>query len=267
MKFEINNKIEKSYPLIKIEGSSRQKTLFFDIGEKIVLPGQFFMLNYKLSQKPFSISHYDEKKIGFTIEDRGKITSKMLEAKAGEFFGLTGPLGNVFDIDKYKSFLLIGGGIGTAPLYFLANYLNDTKKKFDVFFGAKTKENLVYAKPLEKICNVNFYTDDGSLGNKGFVTSGLEAVLNKKTYDTVCICGPEIMMKAAISKIKSQTCEIQVCMERYMKCGLGICGSCVLDDIGLRVCEDGPVFSYTLLKKSKEFGKYKRDGHGVIEEF
>ena len=128
------NKIEKSFPVYKIDGNEKQKTLYFEIGKREVLPGQFFMLNYNLSQKPFSVSSYNNGIIGFTIENRGDTSSKMINSKIGDYFGLVGPLGNHFITDKFEKYLIIGGGIGIAPLLYLTNFISKKRKKADIFF-------------------------------------------------------------------------------------------------------------------------------------
>lgn len=264
----IDNKIEKSFKVVKVEGNSEQKTFYFDIGEKKVLPGQFYMLNYDICQKPFSVSHYKDGQIGFTILKRGAGTEKMLGAKEGEYFGLTGPLGNFFNYDDGENFLLIGGGVGAAPVFFMANYLSSIGRKCDILLGARSAPLLDFARELEGLanCNVFFYTDDGSFGKKGFVTQDLDELLSKNSYDCAAMCGPEKMMSIAGAMVDGKIKKIELSMERYMKCGIGICGSCVLDDIGMRVCEDGPVFDYKTLLKSKEFGNYHRNSGGEIEQ-
>lgn len=267
----MNNIIEKSYKIIDIKGCSDQKTFFFKIGEENIKPGQFYLLNYKNSQKPFSISHYDKGIVGFTILRRGKTSENMIEnAVIGEYMGLTGPLGNSFETDTYSSFLLIGGGVGSAPIYALSEYLTKNNKKNFVLFGSRTSSLCDFTRDLKKgeLCDIKYYTDDQSGENQGFVTEGIDEIIKNEKIDTVCMCGPEKMMIIAAEKILSKiNVPIQISMERYMKCGIGICGSCVLDDIGLRVCADGPVFDYNILKKSSEFGKYHRDGGGLIEKF
>lgn len=274
--------IEKTYPIIKIEENNTfsevvQKTFFFELSDSnvTILPGQFYMLHYCGSQKPISVSHYDGKFLGFTILKRGKTTGKMIEkAVVGDYVGLTGPLGTPFLTEKYENILLIGGGIGVAPLYYLACWLlKNTNKQITVLFGARSASLLTFVKALKNYpparINALFYTDDGSGGRTGIVTDDLDSILEQKQWDTACICGPEIMMATCVDKIRerSKKINIQLSLERYMKCGIGLCGSCVLDDIGLRVCTDGPIFDYEILKKSKEFGKYHRDCGGVIEPF
>lgn len=266
----INNLIENSYKIIEIEGCNDQKTFYFEIGHKNILPGQFYLLNYNLSQKPFSVSHYNGNIIGFTILRRGEMTGKLIDnAKIGDYVGLTGPLGNHFEMDKYDNFLLIGGGVGAAPIFLLSEYLSSIGKKAFVLFGSKTSSLCDFTKSVKskKNLEITYYTDDDSSENKGFVTNGIDKIIKDNNIDTACVCGPEKMMIACANKILNhKNIPIQMSMERYMKCGIGICGSCVLDDIGVRICADGPVFDYNLLKKSREFGNYHRDSGGVIEK-
>jgi len=263
----IDNKIEKSYKLVKIAGNTAQKTLYFRIGKRDISPGNFFMLNYNCAQKPFSVSGYDGDVVGFTIQDRGECSQKMINAKAGEYFGLTGPLGNNFDLSKSKNALLIGGGIGSAPIKFLAETLVKKNINFSAFFGARSVDFLKYLFDLDKKRDrIKYYTDDGTYGAKGFVTDDLDEALRTGNFDAICLCGPEKMMVKAIEIVGGRIKNIQISMERYMKCGVGLCGSCVLDDISARVCEDGPVFSYfDTIVNCREFGKYHRDGLGIIE--
>ena len=263
--YDMNDKIGKSFPLARIEGGDSQKTLYFKIGKRNILPGQFFMIHYGNCQKPISVSHYNGNGIGFTIQDRGDCTRSMLSADTGAYFGLTGPLGNHFDVKNYKKLLLIGGGIGTAPVYYLATTLSEKKINTDVIFGARSKELLEYTFPHKD--DIRYYTDDGSYGTKGFLTQGIDE-LNGAYYDCACICGPEKMMPFLLDKLKNRCGKILISMERYMKCGLGLCGSCVLDDIGMRVCAEGPVFDYeSVLKMSGEFTAYHRNESGIIQKY
>jgi dihydroorotate dehydrogenase electron transfer subunit len=264
-----SNKIEQSFKLVKVEGPSVQRTLYFKIGKADVLPGQFYMLSHNGGQKPFSISHYDGDLIGFTIMDRGKCSKGMVDAKAGDWFGLTGPLGNTFTTTNHKSYLLIGGGVGTAPLFFLASHLQGTGARVDILFGARNSSYLDYSNTLIGIENYTIIQcgEDDSCAVQGLVTDSIEDRLKKHTYNTCCICGPEPMVLAAIAKVRDSIPSIEISMERYMKCGIGLCGSCVIDQIAARVCEDGPVFTLEELEQSKEFGNYHRNSEGIIEKF
>lgn len=265
---EITNYIEKSYKLVLKEGNEKQKTLFFNIGKNRVLPGQFYMINYKNCQKPFSVSYYDGEIIGFTIEERGPCSKKMIDAPIGSFFGLTGPLGSFFTYENIKKPLLIAGGIGIAPISFLAMELAKKCEKIDFLIGARNKIFLESSYRLQKISQIHLYlyTDDGSEGIKGFVTKDLDKFLTNN-YDSLFMCGPELMMKYILEKTNSVISNIQLSMERYMKCGIGLCGSCVLDQIGLRVCKEGPVFDSKTILNCSEFGVYQRNKNGIIQKF
>ena len=262
-----NIKIQHSYKLIRIEGIDSQKTLFFDVaagGMDAPLPGQFFMLEYNGSQKPFSFSHYDGKTLGITIQSRGECTKAMLAGQVGDWYGITGPLGRGFSTDA-KNVLLIGGGVGNAPLYYLMTYLLEHGKHVKALFGARSAELLEWTKPQSE--HIEYYTDDGTLGIHGFVTQNLCDILRNGGYDRCAICGPEKMMKIAANEIINSGVKVktEISMERYMKCGLGLCGSCVLDDTGDRVCTEGPVFDMEKLLANPEFGHYHRNSYGQKE--
>lgn len=267
------SKIEYTLPVIRITGNNDQKTLFFQNKDNIrVLPGQFYMLNYKVNQKPFSVSHCNDNEIGFTIMKRGKITDEMISVKEGDFFGLTGPLGNSFTIGKENKYLLIGGGVGAAPIFYLSKYLNNLGIQNDSLYGARTHVYLDFinneTKNTHQHINNKFYTEDGSIGKKGFVSLELEEILKNGNYTHAALCGPEIMMKVTADIISKfdKSINIELSMERYMKCGLGICGSCVMDGIGKRICADGTVFPYETIIQSGEFANYHRNSGGVIEK-
>jgi dihydroorotate dehydrogenase electron transfer subunit len=103
-------------------------------------------------------------------------------------------------------------------------------------------------------------TDDGSLGIRGFTTDALKGLLKEESFDCVYTCGPEMMMKKVFGLCKEFGVECQASLERYMKCGIGVCGQCCID--GLRVCKDGPVFSSEQLRKLDEFGVFERNKSG-----
>ena len=106
-------------------------------------------------------------------------------------------------------------------------------------------------------------TDDGSVGYQGFTTGKLEELLREDSeFDLIITCGPELMMKKVVEIGERYNIPVQVSLERYMKCGIGLCGQCALDEEGLCVCRDGPVFWGDRLKYISEFGKYKRDESG-----
>ena len=111
--------------------------------------------------------------------------------------------------------------------------------------------------------NVYHCTDDGSFGFEGFATDCTIELLKDSTYDYAFVCGPEIMMRGRFDILEKAKIPAQYSLERYMKCALGVCGQCCVDDEGWRICVEGPVFENDKIKKITEFGKYRRDASGV----
>ena len=105
-------------------------------------------------------------------------------------------------------------------------------------------------------------TDDGSHGKKGFSTDALKEIIAQGGIDRVYSCGPEKMLRKVAELCKEASVPSEISMERFMKCGYGLCGQCSIDPSGDRVCKEGPVFSGEKLLKSKEFGSYKRGKTG-----
>lgn len=212
------------------------------------LPGQFLQVYINkpdlFLRRPLGIAAVDEKKGTIVMYYRviGKGTAALARMKAGEVVNCLGPLGNGFSLAASRP-LLIGGGMGLAPLLFLAQRFLG---KAAVLIGGRNKAEVFWADffaPLTR--HVFITTDDGSAGKKGFTTSLLPMLLQEYRFDALYACGPEIMMKkiATIAAEKAVPC--QVSMERRMACGLGACLSCVIDakDGGRKkVCQDGPVF-------------------------
>ena len=136
--------------------------------------------------------------------------------------------------------------------------------KVDAIIGADTKKNLLFADRFKKQgANITITTDDGSAGKKGFATQALEEKLKTQKYDAIYTCGPEIMMQNILKLGLKYKTEVQASLERWMKCGFGICGQCALDPSGLRVCKDGPVFKTEILKDIDGFGYTTRDKTGA----
>jgi dihydroorotate dehydrogenase electron transfer subunit len=117
---------------------------------------------------------------------------------------------------------------------------------------------------LEKLgANIYPCTDDGSFGFEGFATDCTVDLLKDSTYDYAFVCGPEIMMKGLFDILEDAKIPAQYSLERYMKCALGVCGQCCVDDEGWRICVEGPVFENDKISKITEFGKYRRDASGA----
>ncbi|NYT05291.1 MAG: dihydroorotate dehydrogenase electron transfer subunit [Methanomicrobiales archaeon] len=215
--------------------------------------GQFVMVWIPgVDEVPMALSSANS----ITVQKVGDATEALFSLGEGDLLGIKGPLGNGFS--PGKRVLAIAGGIGAAPLLPLAAAGQATT----FLLGARTAEELVFAGTLAGCTDCRVATDDGSRGYHGFVT-GLLAGLDLSAYDSICVCGPEGMMNAVLRMLDAAGAAArgQFSLHRYMKCGIGLCGSCCIDPAGLCVCRDGPVFSGSALLES-EFGSYSRDASG-----
>ena len=230
-------------------------------------PGQFVMVWLPgVDEVAMSIGWQDEKEFHLTIADAGDCTHAIhTDVEEGAKLGIRGPFGKPFTFDDYKKITLVGGGCGTPPMLSLAQFAIKAGLDVTVLLGGRTSEHLLYEDTFKELgCNLHIATDDGSKGHKGYVTDILEKELKKGEVDCVYTCGPELMMVTVAKLAQDYNTPSQVSLERFMKCGFGICGQCCIDGTGLRVCKDGPVFSGEIALKHQEFGKYKRDSAGVM---
>jgi dihydroorotate dehydrogenase electron transfer subunit len=161
-----------------------------------------------------------------------------------------------------KDALIIGGGIGIAPLRYLAHRLADENISFTSLFGALSQDELIFHKDFEKISTCYFTTDDGSFGKKGRVTDILAEIIEKHNIKYIYAAGPEVMYLPLLKIINSYNMSYEISFERYMKCGIGICGQCTLDGSGIRVCLEGPVLKNDLVEQISEIGSVHRDASG-----
>jgi len=240
------------------------KTFIFNFDASNVKTGQFMMVwNFK-DEKPMSVSLIDpiNNEIGITIKNVGPFTEAIHSLKAGDKLGLRGSYGRGFEIAGLN-ILAVGGGIGMAPISAFVYECWRRGVNVDVISAATTKDELLFTEQL-KSTDVTSYacTDDGTYGFCGLATQFMEKIIEKKDYDMVVTCGPEAMMKGVFDIIDKLKIPAQFSLERYMKCGFGICGQCCVDNIGWRVCVEGPVFWSDEVRLITEFGKYKRDAAG-----
>lgn len=225
-------------------------------------PGQFVMLWVPgYDEKPLSIS-YPGKDVGLTILKKGTTTGRLHDLKVGDVLGVRGPFGRSFKLAG-KRIIAVGGGVGMAPIAPLVEKAIENGAQATVIIGAVTKGELLFVDRVKSAgAKVIITTDDGTCGLKCFTTHALEEELNKEKYDECYTCGPEIMMLKVMEIAQKKGVPTQVSMERYFKCGIGICGACVMDDGGLRVCKEGPNFRDVEVEKFLDFGKYHRDASG-----
>ena len=269
-----------------------------------VLPGQFAMVWIPgVNELPMSVMISEKKdEAGFTVRKRGESSTALYNLKVGDKIGVRGPYGNSFDYREFSGYktniLLIGGGTGLVPLLRLQKYwmnrggvmcritlLMGSKTKDEVFFEGIAKKiptdyldetygpgyGNISAKELKRRCDnmvkaleVIPVTEDGSYGEKGYVTDVLEKLLEENKYDAIYTCGPELMMYKVVKLANEKGIFVQASLERMMKCGVGICGSCcVNEDL---VCRDGTVFDGQHLAKNSEFGHFERTKSGILEK-
>ncbi len=195
-------------------------------------PGQFVMVNvFNYEEIPLSLSSSNT----LTVKAVGETTSALVDMQPGEKLGLRGPFGRPFTPGSRP--LIIAGGIGIAPVRFLYHYLQKCGSDVQLIYGAKTREELLFVNEFD---NAIFATEDGSFGLESTVVEVLKE-LDLTHYDRICCCGPEEMMRAVYEMLGDAAVKAEFSLERYMRCGVGVCGSCVLEN-GLRVCADGPIF-------------------------
>ena len=247
--------------LDSIEETENVKTILFNHPDSIK-PGQFYMIWIPgVDEIPMSVSIINSNSKGITFRKVGKATEALYQKKKGEKIGIRGPYGNGFSL-KGNKILIIAGGTGIAMINPAVELAIQQGKDVCVIVGAKTKNELFFIKRLEKT-NANIYvtTDDGTQGYKGFATQKAEELINEKKYDSVFTCGPEMMMKRLYNICENKDIIFEASLERYMKCGAGLCGQCAIGK-GLRVCVEGPVFSKSQLKEITDFGVFNRDASG-----
>lgn len=246
-----------------IKENNRVNTLVLHVKEELgAKPGQFLMVwRPGDGEIPITPSLIEKKTLSLTIEKMGFTSNRLAELKPGEKVFLRGPYGNGFNLELPGRYLLVGGGTGAASL--TPSYLKLEKNVETLFLvGGRSRDNLVYVNKLRELkARFQIATDDGSEGFKGMLPEFFEKIVSEKRFENVLTIGPEKMMIRIAEKCHELGISCQVSLVRIVKCSLGVCGSCVLDPAGLRVCVDGPVF-YGDRILGTDFGKYMRDEAG-----
>lgn len=209
--------------------------------------GQFINLKAStntdpLIRRPFSIYNHYDNIIEIIVRVIGKGTELISKFDTGEI-NMLGPLGKGFTMQENKNLLLIGGGVGNAPLFYLGKKLKKQNNKLTYIYGCRSKNLIYQGDEFSNLFDkVHFVTDDGSEGEKGFVTDISEKLLSNEKFDMIYTCGPTIMMKK-ISEMSGET-PVEVSVENYFGCGIGLCVGCTIETSGeqKRACVDGPVF-------------------------
>jgi dihydroorotate dehydrogenase electron transfer subunit len=234
-------------------------TIKFEYAGKMQ-PGQFFMIWIAgVDEIPMSVSFLNEKIKGFTFKKIGEATNALYKFKNGMKIGVRGPYGNGFKIDG-ENILFVGGGTGVGMLLPAVEEAHRKNIPSSFILGAKSKKDIFFKDRLKNY-NTKVYisTDDGSEGYQGYASDLAKKTINEEKFTSILTCGPEIMMKSLFEF--SKKINFQASLERYMKCGVGICSQCCIGE-GLRVCVEGPIFDNKTLDKIEDFGLFKRDASG-----
>lgn len=249
-----------------IEETRAVRTFVLDVSLPEAQPGQFVMLWLPgVDEKPISIAAPSP--LTLTVARVGPFSMALHRCRVGDYLGWRGPFGHPFQLCPGHPVVLVGGGYGSAPLYFLVTHALGNGMPVEqvvVALGARRQDHLTFIDRFRAL-NIEpiIATDDGSVGYTGYVTDAVFHYLDQHpelAFPVVYGCGPEGMLVALYRIARERGLEAQLSVERYMKCGFGICGQCAMD--GLLVCLDGPVLTLDQLDGVQDFGRYYRSTTG-----
>jgi dihydroorotate dehydrogenase electron transfer subunit len=242
-----NKRLNKDFFIIELEGNTKIPELN---------PGQFIQVRVDgcpetFLRRPISVHDVDYVKNTFKIliQIAGKGTETLSKIESGDTLNIIYPLGNSFSLPANgNKILLVGGGCGIAPLLFLGRSLKSNGFVPDILLGFRNKDRIIEFEEYLQIGNVFITTEDGSMGEKGYVTT--HSIFATHEYDKIYCCGPDRMMKAIADYCKKKEIVCEVSLENLMACGIGACLCCVVDTVrgNLCTCIDGPVFNVNDLK-------------------
>ena len=224
----------------RITENPKTVTVVLDCELPRARPGQFCMLWLPgADEKPFSIAGPDP--LMFTVSRVGPFSDAIHALAPGDPLWVRGPFGTGWTVGPGRA-LLVGGGYGAAPLYFLARELCRGDSGVEAALGARTSADLLFVDRFAGLgAPVHLATEDGSRGTAGRVTEVVRPLLESGRFDRVCACGPEGLLEALAGLCGSVGIPGELSHEAYMRCGVGICGSC--EHEARLVCMDGPVFA------------------------
>ena len=217
-----------------------------------MLPGQFVEVRVDgapntFLRRPLSIHYFDraENEVWLLVAGVGDGTRRLMECREGDRINCVLPLGNAFTmpLSSGERLLLVGGGVGVAPLLFFGKVLSEQGHRPAFLLGARTGADLLQADLFRAYGDVYVTTEDSSAGEKGFVTN--HSILNSR-FSRIACCGPLPMMKAVARYARQTNTDCEVSLENMMACGLGACLCCVEKTVrgNVCVCKEGPVFNY-----------------------
>ena len=243
MKVTENSRLHKNYCLLKLTSDEALPDM---------QPGQFVEVRVDNSpttflRRPISINYVDKatNELWLLIQLIGDGTRRMAEYRPGDTVNIMLPLGNGFTVpsQKEQKLLLIGGGVGTAPMLYLGAILKNAGFNPTFLLGARSKDDVLQLEEFKKFGTVYITTEDGSLGEKGYVTN--HTILKETHFDQIYTCGPKPMMVAVAKYAASASISCEVSLENTMACGIGACLCCGEKTVDghICVCTEGPVFN------------------------
>ena len=241
-----NVQLHDNYALLKLTPANGQPL-------PPMLPGQFVEVRVDRSpatflRRPISINFvdYDRNELWLLIRKAGEGTRTLCALPAGETLNLVLPLGNTFTLPENpdEKILLVGGGVGIAPMLYWGKYLKEKGYTPRFLLGFRSDKDLLQYEQFKQWGEVYISTEDGSLGEKGYVTN--HSILEQRRFDRIYTCGPKPMMVAVAKYAKNLSIPCEVSLENTMACGIGACLCCVEkmnDGHHVCVCTEGPVFN------------------------
>ena len=252
--------------LVRVERETDEVwTLYFRDGPcSQASPGQYVMAWAPgVDEVPMSLSTISRDGMSsVTVRSVGDATRALCGSRAGDRIGVRGPFGRGFSI-LGASPLVVGGGTGAASLVPLVEAMIGGGVEPTFVLGARNVGRLLFRKRLERLLGDRLIpaTDDGSCGFRGFASECALRMMEEERFDGVYTCGPELMMASIFNAAEERDIPVQASLERYIKCALGLCGSCGIGPY--RVCKDGPVFTSEQLRAVREeLGRRRMDPSG-----
>ena len=243
-----NTKLNDSYFLLTLVPEHNEVRL--SLPE--IKPGQFVQVLTDVQgaflRRPISVCDvdYERQELFLLVQKVGKGTRALASLQPSDSLDLLYPLGQGFTLNdlpdgEYRP-LLVGGGVGTAPMLYLARCIRESGIVPDVLLGARSADLIVMQDRFSRFANLHCTTEDGSLGVKGFVTRN--PTLREGDFSHIYVCGPKAMMMAVASLARQRNIPCEVSLENTMACGIGACLCCVENtkEGNLCVCTEGPVF-------------------------
>jgi ferredoxin--NADP+ reductase len=240
--------------------------------------GQFIILRVteKGERVPLTIADYDREKgtISLVFQEMGKSTRQLAEKNVGDsILDFLGPQGNATEVEKFGHVVVVGGGIGIAPVFPIARKMKAHGNRVTAIIGYRSKEHVFWEERMKGVSdNLIIMTNDGSQGSKGFVTDALSEVIAKDKIDRVVAIGPAVMMKAVSEMTEPAKIPTVVSLNSLMVCGMGMCGACrvTVAKKNRFTCMDGPDFdghNVDFTELMKRLDTYKTEEKVCLENW